>query len=165
MPFLCVLLFAQADWKRVDLEGVSLALPNAPKRVHPEGAPPSVRNWETTSDSNGVGISLQPFDETKPADVTLAGDLEGFMRGYQGRIVAQTDVALNGWPGLDATLSFPQLGDIRFVAYRTDKGLVTVTAGGANPTSAAFGKRVVESIRLADSFGKGSQKTAGPEAF
>lgn len=163
MPFLSVLLLAQADWKRVDLEGISLVLPAAPKRVYPQGAPPSVRNWEMTFGNDGVGISLQPFDEAKPADVNLADDLGGFMSGYGGRIVAQADVVLNGWPGLDATLSIPKLGDIRFVAYRTEKGLVTVTAGGTNSGSAAFGKRVVESIRLADSFGKGPQKVAGPD--
>lgn len=162
MPLLCLLFLAQA-WRRVDLEGILVALPAAPRRVYPPGAPPSVRNWVTTSGNDGVGISLQPFDSAKPADISLSDDLDGFMSGYGGRIVAQADVALNGWPGIDATLRSPRLGDVRFVAYRTEKGLVTVTAGGTSPGSAAFGKRVVESIRLSDPFGQGPRKTAGPD--
>ena len=157
------LALAQADWKRVDLDGILLSLPAPAKRVFPQGAPPTVRNWVLTSGNDGVGISLQPFNPAKPSDINLADDLASFTSGYKGRIVAQSDAVLDGWTGLDANLKFPELGNIRFVAYQTDRGLLTVTAGGTGPGSVAFGKRVVESLRLADSFGKGLRKSPGPD--
>lgn len=163
MTALAALLLVQADWRRFDLEGILLALPAAPKRVFLPGAPESVRNWTLVSGRDGVGISLQPSDPAKPADVDLADGLEAFRKGQDGKIVAQADVLRNGWPGLRATLSFPELGEIRFLAYGTGKGVVTVTAGGTDRGSAAFGKRVVESLELGDAFGRVPQKTAGPE--
>ena len=157
------LAITQTGWKRVDLDGILLDLPVPAKRVFPQGAPPSVRNWVMTSGNEGVGISLQPSDPARPADINLADDLASFMSGYKGRIVAQSDVVLNGWTGLDVSLNLQELGDIRFVAFQTDRGLLTVTAGGNGPGSVAFGNRVVESLRLADSFDRGLRKTRGPD--
>jgi hypothetical protein len=156
------LVLVQTDWKTYDLEGIKLSLPTTPKRVYPEGAPASVRNWHATEGRNGVGVSIQPSDPNKSPDVNLASSLGGFMSAYRGRLTAQSDTVLNGWPGIDATLNFPGLGELRYVSYWTEKGLVTVTAGGPEQDSVAFGKRVVESLSLGSTFSKGPQKTAGP---
>jgi len=89
--------------------------------------------------------------------------LDSFARSCEGRLTLQTDTLLDGWPGIDASVSSPKLGPIRYVAYVTNRGLVTVTASGAASSATGFAKHVVDSLALKGSFGHGPQKRPGPD--
>lgn len=91
--------------------------------------------------------------------VTLGQYAVGAADGYHGQIASQSDLMLNGWPGIRASIKSSGLPDNQMVAYRVGDRLLAVSFVKVEEATI---ERVLKSIAFATRYGAGKMKQVGP---
>lgn len=156
MPLVATLLFA-ATWKTYPLGGVILQLPGPPRTVANEY---DTRVWATETENLGetVVLTSSPMTPFDSPPLTLAMTVQGGAGGYRGKLVAQRDLVLNGWPGIEGRVESEGMPTARIQAFRVKDRLFVVLSTLDEKSN----DRIFGSIALAARFGKGPQGQAGP---
>lgn len=173
MPFISALaglVVLQGAWKTYPLgPGFSLDFPTPPQAVSNGGqkTEPGAGTWLAIhQERNSVVFGYEPLrkGETAPADEILRNSLYGVIDSFKGRLTAQRDLVLNGWPGVEFRVSN---GDGMHAVGRTyvlKEGIAFLQMASLSSKALdAPSTKFFASFKLPTQLEKGPLQKAGPE--
>lgn len=164
------LLALQGAWKTYPLgPGFRVDMPNPPQAISNGGVKvdAGAGSWFSLhQERNSVVFGYEPLKkgETTSSDEILRNSLYGVIDSFKGRLTAQRDLVLDGWPGVEFRVSN---GDGMHAIGRTyvlKEGIVFLQMASLSATALnAPSTKFFASLKLPAAAGKGPVKVAGPE--
>ena len=164
---LALFAFVQTDWKPYKLDGFAFSLPTTPEESKLPDTPVGIRRWALTHNGRNMvsiatgTVSPPKSDDEKP-DQFFTGTIAATLRESGGKLTAETDRIVGGWPALD--YEFEALGGVALSrAVIIDRRVVQVLVFGSSRAAVRppF-ERIVASLRLPANAPKGPLLAPGP---
>lgn len=168
MPVLLALLaLVQTDWKPYTLDGFGVSLPSPPVEQKPPEAPIRVQVWGSPHNGqNGISIVTLTVPPSKDAfdrpDAFFNGEIAATLAQSGGKLIAETDHVVQGWPALDYEVEASgTVGLTRAVIVDRHVVQILVIGPSRKAVRPPF-DRVVASLRLPVNTPKGPLVAPGP---
>lgn len=167
MPALVGFVALQGGWKPYTLRpGIRVDLPTPPVEQPIDPEDPTTRNWLSIhQETNIIVVTHGTYkDDATRLDQVLLGMLHGAQEASKGKILAQKDILLSGWPGVEYRLQSADglYGICRIYAMKGELASILI---GSNFTKKldAPATKLFASVKLPAKAGQGPYKVAGPE--
>lgn len=157
----------QRGWSLFALGGFSIACPGTPQS--PSGQKPSdgFREWTIAQGKGSYVFSLArvgPAVANAPAEPILRQCVNGLVSSSKGTIVAERDLLLDGWMGVEVRYRTDAGSDVQLRAYVVKDQILNLIlahpVGSAPPDGA---NRFFDSVQLPSDVGKGTFSEPGPK--